>query len=71
VKRGARTFTEIHPALPSPQRVNAPGPVAFLVAGDELLARRENAPPQRLSLDEAHGRGRELATVVSELDAGA
>jgi hypothetical protein len=45
--------------------------VAFLVAGDELLARRENAPPQRLSLDEAHGRGRELATVVSELDAGA
>ena len=43
-----------------------------MVAGDELLARRENAPPQRLSLDEAHhGRGRELATVVSELDAGA
>jgi transposase len=42
---------------------------AFTLAGDELLARREDAPPRRLSLDEAHHRrGRELATVVSDLD---
>jgi transposase len=42
---------------------------AFAVAGDELVARRENGPPRRLSLDEAHHRrGRELATVVSDLD---
>ena len=42
---------------------------AFLLGGDELLARRENGPPRRLSLDEAHHRrGRELATVVSDLD---
>lgn len=43
--------------------------IAFVVAGDELLARRESGPPRRLSLDEAHHRrGRELATVVSDLD---
>jgi transposase len=42
---------------------------AFKLAGDDLLARRENGPPRRLSLDEAHHRrGRELATVVSDLD---
>ncbi len=42
---------------------------AFLLAGDELLARRQTGPPRRLSLDEAHHRrGRELATVVSDLD---
>jgi transposase len=42
---------------------------AFDVAGDELVAWRENRPPRRLSLDEAHHRrGRELATVVSDLD---
>jgi transposase len=42
---------------------------AFCVGGDELLARREQRPPRRLSLDEAHHRrGRELATVVSDLD---
>jgi transposase len=42
---------------------------AFVVAGDELLARRQTGPPRRLSLDEAHHRrGRELATVVSDLD---
>lgn len=42
---------------------------AFAVGGDELVARRENGPPRRLSLDEAHHRrGRELATVVSDLD---
>lgn len=42
---------------------------AFDVAGDELVAGRENGPPRRLSLDEAHHRrGRELATVVSDLD---
>jgi transposase len=42
---------------------------AFAVAGDELVARRENRPPRQLSLDEAHHRrGRELATVVSDLD---
>jgi transposase len=42
---------------------------AFTVAGDELVARRENGPPRRLSVDEAHHRrGRELATVVSDLD---
>jgi transposase len=42
---------------------------AFDVAGDDLVARRENGPPRRLSLDEAHHRrGRELATVVSDLD---
>jgi transposase len=38
-------------------------------AEDELEARREARPPRRLSLDEAHHRrGRELATVVSDLD---
>jgi transposase len=38
-------------------------------AADELDARREPQPPRRLSLDEAHHRrGRELATVVSDLD---
>jgi transposase len=42
---------------------------AFAVAGDELVAGRENGLPRRLSLDEAHHRrGRELATVVSDLD---
>lgn len=42
---------------------------AFRRAGDELLAGRENGPPRRLSLDEAHHRrGRALATVVSDLD---
>jgi transposase len=42
---------------------------AFAVGGGELLARREHGPPRRLSLDEAHHRrGRELATVVSDLD---
>jgi transposase len=40
-------------------------------AGDELAARREARPVRRLSLDEAHHRrGRELATVVSDLDRG-
>jgi transposase len=38
-------------------------------AWDELAARREARPVRRLSLDEAHHRrGRELATVVSDLD---
>jgi transposase len=38
-------------------------------ARDELAARRQARPPRRLSLDEAHHRrGRELATVVSDLD---
>ena len=38
-------------------------------AEDELAARREARPARRLSLDEAHHRrGRELATVVSDLD---
>jgi transposase len=38
-------------------------------AEDELEARREGRPARRLSLDEAHHRrGRELATVVSDLD---
>jgi transposase len=38
-------------------------------AGDGLEARREARPARRLSLDEAHHRrGRELATVVSDLD---
>jgi transposase len=38
-------------------------------AADELAARREARPARRLSLDEAHHRrGRELATVVSDLD---
>jgi transposase len=42
---------------------------AFVLGGDELLARRQHGPPRRLSLDEAHHRrGRELATVVSDLD---
>jgi transposase len=41
-------------------------------AGDELAALREGRPARRLSLDEAkHRRGRELATVVSDLDCGA
>jgi len=40
-------------------------------AEDELDARREAWPARRLSLDEAHHRrGRELATVVSDLDLG-
>jgi transposase len=40
-------------------------------AEDELAARREARPARRLSLDEAHHRrGRELATVVSDLDRG-
>jgi transposase len=40
-------------------------------AEDELAARREARPARRLSLDEAHHRrGRELATVVSDLDLG-
>ena len=43
--------------------------LAFQLAGDELQARRERGVPRRLSLDEAHHRrGRELATVVSDLD---
>jgi transposase len=38
-------------------------------AGEELAERREERPARRLSLDEAHHRrGRELATVVSDLD---
>jgi transposase len=38
-------------------------------AEDELEARRESRPVRRLSLDEAHHRrGRELATVVTDLD---
>jgi transposase len=42
---------------------------AFQAGGDELQARREHGPPRRLSFDEAHHRrGRELATVVSDLD---
>jgi transposase len=40
-------------------------------ADDELEARRQARPARRLSLDEAHHRrGRELATVVSDLDRG-
>jgi transposase len=40
-------------------------------AEDELEARREARPARRLSLDEAHHRrGREFATVVSDLDRG-
>jgi transposase len=40
-------------------------------ADDELAARREARPARRLSFDEAHHRrGRELATVVSDLDRG-
>jgi transposase len=40
-------------------------------AEGELEARREPRPARRLSLDEAHHRrGRELATVVSDLDRG-
>jgi transposase len=42
---------------------------AFLSGGDQLAARRASGPPRRLSLDEAHHRrGRELSTVVSDLD---
>lgn len=42
---------------------------SFQASGDELLAGRENGPPRRLSLDEAHHRrGRDLATVISDLD---
>lgn len=42
---------------------------SFQGGGDELEAGRENGPLRRLSLDEAHHRrGRELATVVSDLD---
>jgi transposase len=38
-------------------------------AGDDVAGRREARPARRLSLDEAHHRrGRELATVVSDLD---
>jgi transposase len=44
---------------------------AFREAVDELADRRERRPTRRLSLDEAkHRRGRELATVVSDLDRG-
>jgi transposase len=44
---------------------------AFREAADELAGRRERRPIRRLSLDEAHHRrGRELATVVSDLDRG-
>jgi transposase len=42
---------------------------AFLDAGEQLMAAREPGPTRRLSLDEAaHRRGRELATVISDLD---
>jgi transposase len=42
---------------------------AFVLGGDELLARRESGPPRRLSLDEAHHRRRhDLATIASDLD---
>jgi transposase len=42
---------------------------AFSEGGDQLLARREQRPPRRLSLDEAaHRSGHELATVISDLD---
>ena len=42
---------------------------AFSDGGDKPLARREQRPPRRLSLDEAaHRSGHELATVVSDLD---
>ena len=42
---------------------------AFRDAADELAERRERRPTRRLSLDEAHHRrGRELATVASDLD---
>ncbi|HWE34038.1 MAG TPA: ISL3 family transposase [Solirubrobacteraceae bacterium] len=42
---------------------------AFAVAGDRLLAGRQRQPVRRVSFDEAHHRrGRELATVVSDLD---
>src|SRR5919198_3528048 len=42
---------------------------AFRDAADELAERRERRPTPRLSLDEAHPRrGRELATVASDLD---
>jgi transposase len=42
---------------------------AFREAADGLAERRERRPTHRLSLDEAkHRRGRELATVVSDLD---
>jgi transposase len=42
---------------------------SFQSGGDALLGGRENGPPRRLSLDEAHHRrGRDLATVVSDLD---
>jgi transposase len=42
---------------------------AFAVGGDWLLAAREREPVRRLSFDEAHHRrGRELVTVVSDLD---
>ena len=42
---------------------------AFCDAADELAERRERRPTRRLSLDEAHHRrGRELATVASDLD---
>jgi transposase len=42
---------------------------AFRAAADELAERRERRPIRQVSLDEAkHRRGRELATVVSDLD---
>ena len=42
---------------------------AFCDAADELAERRERRPTRRLALDEAHHRrGRELATVASDLD---
>lgn len=42
---------------------------AFDVAGEEMLASRDSGWLRRLSLDEAHHRrGRELATVASDLD---
>lgn len=61
----ARRTSRSHDEQTSCYQVNR----AFAVGGDELLARRESAPPRRLSLDEAHHRRRhELATVVSDLD---
>jgi transposase len=42
---------------------------AFTLGADELQAARAPGPVRRLSLDEAaHRRGRELATVISDLD---
>ena len=51
-----------HQPLPGRARVRR-------LAADEHQALRRGPPPRRLSLDEAHHRrGRELATVVSDLD---